>query len=244
MEVNFVKVKNTLGLTCVRYIEEVSSTQEVARRVRKKPPYLIVAGHQTDGKGRMGRSWSSEKGGLYLTLVITRFPHDWAATITSAYLVRKALSSYLKDLILKWPNDLLYGKAKLAGILAESRGQRLCIGIGVNVNQRLFSDELAGKATSLYLARGRTFDIEEAFLSVTSIIVKGLRDITEKGFEFYYRDIRQVLLTSSQRIRIKSREGFISGQLLDISREGNVLIKIHGDKQVKVPAGQILGGYA
>ena len=236
------KLKNQLGLFHIEYFQEISSTQEAAREVAEEPPYLIVAGYQAKGKGRTGRSWVSETGGLYLTLVVKRFPDDWAVTITAAYLVRSALSRFVKDITLKWPNDLLYGKVKLAGTLAEAWGKRLGIGVGVNVNQKGFPGELEGKATSLRLVRNQDFDLECVLEAVSSNLVNGLRTLREKGFKDFYPGIRQVLLESAQEVRVNTDEGIRKGVLMDMNPEGCAEIKSMNGDIIRLPAGQILGG--
>ncbi|MBD3286214.1 biotin--[acetyl-CoA-carboxylase] ligase [candidate division WOR-3 bacterium] len=237
------KLKSKLGLSYVEYYREVSSTQEAARRLNQTPPYLIVAKRQTRGKGRMGRRWLSENGGLYLTLVIERFPHEWAVSVTSAYLVLKSLSRNVEGITLKWPNDLLYGNAKLAGTLAEAWGGRLGVGVGVNVNQEGFGEALEGKATSLRIIMDRTFDMDDTLESISSALVNGLRTLAKKGFKGVYPGIRKALLESVQKVRVKTEKGEEAGRLLDIYPEGNVEIEIQGRRKVKLPAGQILGGH-
>jgi len=126
---------------------------------------VVIAESQTAGKGRLGRSWHSEReSGLYVSMVLypTAPPSlapllTLATTIAAHNAVERA--THL-DVDIKWPNDLLIGGKKVCGILAEMQAEvdrikMMIIGVGINVNHESFPDEIAGRATSLRLASGR-----------------------------------------------------------------------------------------
>jgi BirA family transcriptional regulator, biotin operon repressor / biotin---[acetyl-CoA-carboxylase] ligase len=126
---------------------------------------VITAERQTAGRGQHGRSWISPPGGLYLSAVITDFPpplRDKLALITGVAVARALQASHIADIALRWPNDILLGGKKVAGILCESlaRGSNWAaiIGIGINVNTHLadLPSQLQPHATSL-LAHSSAF---------------------------------------------------------------------------------------
>jgi len=129
---------------------------------------LVLAEHQTAGRGRLGRSWADVPGeGLLLSLVLrpALSPERMGLLPLAAGLaVAEALDGHAAPLAptLKWPNDVLLGGRKVCGILAEGRPGGAhpfaVLGIGVNVGQTAFPAELAERATSLLLATGRTPD--------------------------------------------------------------------------------------
>ncbi len=97
----------------------------------------LRAERQTAGRGRQGRSWTSEPGNLFAsTLVLLRASDPPAATLAlvAAVALEEAVSAFVSEapLTIKWPNDLLLGGAKVAGILLERSGDRVVIGFGVN----------------------------------------------------------------------------------------------------------------
>ena len=99
----------------------------------------LVADRQTAGKGRQGRAWSDGSGNFMGSTIVRRGPNDPAAP-TLALLAGLALYETVSPVIagaaplaLKWPNDLLLGGAKLAGILLEGVGEAVIVGIGVNL---------------------------------------------------------------------------------------------------------------
>jgi len=144
-------------------LHTTGSTNDDARRlaVEGAPEGTVVlAEHQTEGRGRLGRRWDSpERKGLYLSVLlrpteppgsIGRYPIAAAVAVCTAC---RAFAG--ADPVLKWPNDVLARGAKLAGVLSELRhgaaGADLVLGIGVNVNQtgEDFEASLRGTATSL-----------------------------------------------------------------------------------------------
>ena len=126
---------------------------------------LVVAESQTDGRGRLGRTWHSEReAGLYFSLVLRpKAPPSLAPlfTLGAAVAMHNAIERETRlDVDIKWPNDLLIGGRKVCGILAEIQAEldlvrTLIIGVGVNVNHERMPDDIAGTATSLRIDSGR-----------------------------------------------------------------------------------------
>ena len=124
-------------------VDEIGSTSEAlkARAATGSPEMALLARRQVAGHGRMGRPWLSVAGNLYLSVLLrpgaTRFPGHWS--LLSALALADAVRPHLPDpalLRLKWPNDVLLGRGKLAGILLESAAAPcpwLVIGFGVNL---------------------------------------------------------------------------------------------------------------
>lgn len=170
----------------LRWFATVTSTMDVAEEaaLANAPEGLVIAAEeQTHGRGRRGRAWSSPPGaGLYLTFVF-RPPLGAAAasvlpllTLGAGVAVREAVrraSGFVADL--KWPNDLMVGGRKLAGILSEgmdigSPDQIVLVGIGINVLSASHPEDIAARATSLESELGRAIDrgllLEELLVAV------------------------------------------------------------------------------
>lgn len=119
----------------VTVLPSVSSTNTYLKELaRHGAPHgtVVLADHQTDGRGRRGRSFSSPEGGLYLSVLLRQAP-DLRLTPMAAEAARRAIreASGLESRI-KWINDLVYGGKKLCGILTELCGDAVVIGIGIN----------------------------------------------------------------------------------------------------------------
>lgn len=150
---------------------EATSTNDLARDHATNGAdegTLVVADYQAAGRGRKGRVWFAPPGTSLLCSLILRPPssvaHSAWLTLAGGIAVVDALSE-LTDLQprLKWPNDVLIGGLKVAGVLAESfregNGTVCVLGVGINVNQQVeqFPSELADQATSLALQAGREY---------------------------------------------------------------------------------------
>ncbi|MFN2414389.1 MAG: biotin--[acetyl-CoA-carboxylase] ligase [Pyrinomonadaceae bacterium] len=158
--------------TILRFESLPSTNTEAARQAARgaHEGLCVVAREQTAGRGRRERSWVSPKdAGLYLSVVLRpRFePRDWPLiTLAAALAAREALSEVCGlEADIKWPNDLLAGGRKLCGILAETaegaRGRAVVLGVGVNLNERAFPEEIRGTATSVEGETGRAPDAEQ-----------------------------------------------------------------------------------
>jgi BirA family biotin operon repressor/biotin-[acetyl-CoA-carboxylase] ligase len=145
-----------MGSRTVRVLRSCASTNMVARELVAEhgPGTLVVAEHQTAGRGRQGRSWQAEGGkNLLWSLVIC--PNVPVQRAPRCVLVWAAAMAEVLDVQLKWPNDLVDSKGrKLGGILAElvDSVPHVVLGVGINVNQRVFKG--LPNATSLALKRG------------------------------------------------------------------------------------------
>ncbi len=145
------------GFGLVRYDEIDSTNAEAIRRgeAGETGPLWIIAQSQTAGRGRRGRAWVSPRGNLMTTLLLTpaRAPADWpqlsfvAALAVSAMVHRFAPRT---SCALKWPNDVLLERRKVAGILLERSGSALAIGIGVNLAHFPTDTEFPATAISNY----------------------------------------------------------------------------------------------
>jgi BirA family biotin operon repressor/biotin-[acetyl-CoA-carboxylase] ligase len=129
----------------IRYVETAASTNADAAALLGDEAAVgltIVAEYQTSGAGRKGRSWLAEPGSslLFTTILPQSWPaHDlWIVPFWTALAIRRALGVCGIDAALHWPNDLLLGDAKIAGILCVSRsaGERAWAACGVGINVR------------------------------------------------------------------------------------------------------------
>ena len=125
--------------------KSVKSTNDIAIKLIKKKktqPTLITSTRQTKGRGTMGKKWISQKGNLFISIffeINQKRINFKQFAILNAFILKKLVSKYIsKKIKIKWPNDLLYKKDKICGILQEviSYNQKdyLIVGIGLNTN--------------------------------------------------------------------------------------------------------------
>ena len=177
-------------LESVALISRVSSTNLIARRILHEcienelslPKAIIIAGEQTAGRGRNERAWSSPPGkGIYATTLITR-PLSELPAVPMA--IANLVASFVRDSFgvdarIKWPNDILVGGKKLAGILIEARVQEdralLLIGTGINV-EPAYDDAARANAISINeLSSRNTVDLAAATSAFIEAMDEGLR---------------------------------------------------------------------
>ena len=168
-------MKNTLSnhlspsrLERIICLEETESTNTYLKNLAADAPdgLAVLSRRQSGGRGRVGRSFSSPEGGLYLSLLYSFDAPPAAFTACAAVAVRRAIkASCGLEAGIKWVNDLLLDGKKVCGILTESADGAVVVGIGLNVNTADFPPELPG-AASLASVSGREYDIAELAAAV------------------------------------------------------------------------------
>jgi BirA family biotin operon repressor/biotin-[acetyl-CoA-carboxylase] ligase len=149
---------------------------------------VYFADEQTAGRGRGAHAWASPPGsGLYVSVLLRPrlAPADalWLS-LAAGLAVREAVKQVTSlEADLRWPNDLLFGSRKFCGILTEmnaevTRVRHLVIGIGINVHQQRFPDELRELATSLHIETGRDWPRQELLTSLLQSLEREIAALT------------------------------------------------------------------
>ncbi len=182
---------------------------------------MVSAKTQLKGHGRKERVWESERGNLYCSLLIKDaffYTHFEEISVVSAYTVLKVLEKHgIKNLSVKWPNDVYVEDRKICGILLEGvyqeRMECLIIGIGVNLNQQRFPRFFQNKPTSYCLEKGEFTDVNEFRDELYEALCAHLSDMKE-GHSFYH-DILPY--------------DYLAGKEVNANIENRkVLVKVHG----------------
>jgi BirA family biotin operon repressor/biotin-[acetyl-CoA-carboxylase] ligase len=182
-------------LESLAIIPRVSSTNEIARKVLDEciendlslPQAMIIAGEQFAGRGRNQRTWSSPPGkGIYATILLTRRATELAlvplemANMSAGYL----RDEFSVDARIKWPNDIVVGGRKIAGLLIEARVQdaRAYLGIGVGVNVEPFHSEQRPNSIAIAEANPRGFSgLQAATIAFIEYVDRSLSRRGEAG---------------------------------------------------------------
>lgn len=233
--VSGVEIHHELGSSNDRAKQLATSAVEL--------PQLIIADHQTAGRGRGDHHWWSSAGALTYSLLIN--PATYGISSASQGLLSIATAVAVIDAVqattrlraaLKWPNDVLLEGKKLAGILLEApRPDRLVIGIGMNVNNR-FDDApeaIAAQAISLCEATGAEFGrqaVLEAFLSAFS---KRLRNL-----ESTLAAAREACVLTGRTVTHVDGERTTAGVCQGLGEDGALLVAT-GEGLLKCRSGSI-----
>ena len=182
---------------------------------------VVVAEEQTAGIGRHGHSWhSAPRDGLYMSMVLRLHEASPILTMSLGLAVQRAvddLAGVASDL--RWPNDVLLNERKLAGIMVQAAEDALIAGIGVNVNQRGFPEDLAAIATSLRIETGREHSNDSL---LERIVAEVLRHAALRK-----ADVLRQFEARSTYVRGKSVEveGRIHGITAGLNPDGFLLVK-------------------
>lgn len=213
---------------------------------------VIVAGEQTAGRGRRGRTWSSPPGaGLYLSFVLRPPAADMPAhvlallTLAAGVGARRAIAraSGLMP-ALKWPNDVMVGRRKLAGLLAEgiaigSPAQIVILGLGLNVSPAAHPDDVLTRATSLEAELGRPIDGEtllDAVLSEVPSAYERLRRGDAEGILTEWRSASPSAVGS--RVEWDGPAGVLRGVTAGLDTDGALLVRTDAGLE-RVIAGEL-----
>jgi BirA family biotin operon repressor/biotin-[acetyl-CoA-carboxylase] ligase len=226
----------------------VESTQAVAFELAERGAAdrtVVLADHQTAGRGRRGRAWNDEPGtGLLVSIVLRprlALPRLPLLSYAAAIAVAEALDGVaaLRP-TLKWPNDVLVRDRKIAGILLESRigaaAATVVVGIGVNLTQRRFPAELEGRATSIALETGRTVEREPVLGALLGAFDLWRGRLEADGFAPVRERWLALSETIGRRISVDGRAGLA----VDVDLEGALLLQ-DGSGLRRVLAGPIEG---
>ena len=217
------------------FYESVGSTNtEALRCADARDKSLFLAENQTSGRGRGNRRWEAGYGGMYMTILLKpdKITDDIAVLTLMAGL---AVSHTIKGALIKWPNDIILGDKKAAGILAETRISgntgSIAIGIGVNANNTEFSPEIEKKATSIYLYTGKLQNIADLTIKIYGEFFKLYADF-EVGFSKIKEEYCKKCITLNREIEvIKSGEKTVM-QACGITDKGELLARADGKTEV------------
>ena len=202
---------------------------------------FAVADYQSHGKGRNDRVWQSNSGeNLMFSFLIKNkelMNKAESFSILTAVEVAKLIEKYdIDNVSIKWPNDILIGDKKVCGILLEGQvPDYLVIGVGLNVNQKEFPDNLRRPATSLSLEAKQQFDIEELRDRLFSNIVNNFNNIKSNDYLDYFRKHNYL---QNKRVRVVINNQVFIGEVVGID-DNFCLQVLSRDMLLHIDSGEI-----
>jgi BirA family transcriptional regulator, biotin operon repressor / biotin---[acetyl-CoA-carboxylase] ligase len=227
----------------VRWFDSLDSTNRyVLDEARRGAPegLVAVADFQTAGRGRRGRGWVAPPGASLLVSVLLRPSLAPERTPLVSMACGVAMAEAVTRVAgftpgLKWPNDLVVGDRKLAGILAERDGDAVVVGAGVNVEWREFPPELAESATACNLEAGHSVDrraLLDAFLAELDRRSGDLGAIVP--------EYRARLATIGRRVRVERSGADLVGRAVGIGDGGELRLETDDAAVVDVHVGDVV----
>ena len=211
--------------TSLIWLKETDSTQNRLKEWNLNYGTVVVADRQTSGRGRLGRKWVSQEGGLYFSILLN--PEEFKEILQLPLILGLSISETLEiygfEPKIKWPNDVYIENKKVCGILCELSGKKLIAGIGVNLNQKNIPEELKEKATSIYLISGREINRKEFLIRALKRISENAKEFKRKGFKEFKEKLNKKLHFMGEDVKIIG-EKVIPGKFVGISERGGALI--------------------
>lgn len=222
----------------ISYHDTIDSTNVFAKQLAEEGHpngTLVVANQQVAGRGRRGRNWESQAGTtISMTLVLKPDinPNNASMiTLVSAMAVVKAIQKVTGErALIKWPNDIVMNGKKICGILTEMSAQfdyvnHIVVGIGINVHNTTFPEEIAEMASSLFLETGKHFNRAS------------LIEATLEAFEEYYaiyletedlsglvKEYNENLVNVNQNVRVLDPQEPFEGKAMGITAKGELIV--------------------
>lgn len=230
-------------------LDSVDSTNRYARGIAAQGAQhgtLVTAAVQTAGRGRRGRSWISPQGdGIFMTLIVRPDvpPSEIASlSLLTALAVARAIRRETGlEAKIKWPNDIVVSGRKVCGMLLEmdadaQRVHSVAAGIGINVHQRAFDEEIAHTASSLDMLSGRR--------QSRAAIIRAFLEEFEKVYELEsHEEIMRAYCacsaTIAQRVQVIAPDRTFTGTAVAVTGSGSLLVMDEDGTQREVLAGDV-----
>jgi len=224
----------------VHIYKRLTSTMNLARQkaLLNCPNHtIVIAEHQTDGRGRMNRRWQSDQGGLYMSWILRPtldIPFCFAYTFSAALsIVETIRQNYSIAAHVKWPNDVLIGDCKIAGILTETQIENnelkfLNIGIGLNINN--VSKSTTFKSISLHELLQQ--DVNK-ILFINNLLNKLHYRFEKVNPEEVLNTWKKYNCTIGKKVQVITPKSTICGLAVDVNPNGNLLVQ-KNNKDVEI----------
>lgn len=223
----------------VLYFDTIDSTNTKAQELAEKgypSGTLVVADKQESGKGRRGRSWVSPSGtGIFMTLMIKPDinPNNASMlTLVAALAVAKAITSVTgEDALIKWPNDIVVNGKKVCGILTEMNAQfdyinHIVVGIGINVHNESFPEEISQMASSLMIeAGGKRFHRAQIIAETMSYFEQYYDTFLKtQDLSALVREYDELLVNRNKSVRVLDPKEPFDGKAMGITPKGELIV--------------------
>lgn len=241
----------------MRYFESIPSTiwygKDLAEQggIDEMNGMVIIAEEQTGGVGRMGRAWVSPSGGIWVTIILKPdipIDHLFMLTFAASVAVAKVLNKmYDIGALIKWPNDVIIGDKKVAGIMLElgAEGEKVqycLVGIGIDANVNTESLNLSIRHTITSIREEMNQDIDRAALlaSILKEFEKRYEMLSQGEFDAVIREWKNFSSTIGRRVKIITLRSQFEGEAVDVDVNGALVVKKDNGKIERVIAGDCI----
>jgi BirA family transcriptional regulator, biotin operon repressor / biotin---[acetyl-CoA-carboxylase] ligase len=217
---------------------------------------VVIANKQTKGKGRFKRSWNSSSGGIYMSIVLEKLNPSYLTFIAAISAQKAIKESYGIETKIKWPNDLLFNKKKVCGILTTVKDKAI-IGIGINTNNKIpktlekkatslkkITDTLLNSENSKGLGNSKNFQSPINNKKIINKLLKHfekyLKLLKNKKYPKIIKDWKKLSFLG-QKVKVKTLKGTFEGIAYNIDKDCFLIVKTK-TKKIKVIEGDVFLG--
>ncbi len=206
-------------------LNEINSTNDYIKEILENAPEgtVVVADIQSSGRGSKGRSWYSPEGGLWMS-VLLKHDQNCLISLIAGVAICEAFATYGIDAKIKWPNDVLLNGRKIAGILPEIVDENVILGVGVNLNVRQFPDDLQEKASSIFIETKKHLDPQSFYHRLCKSLDAYYGILKEEEVDTLLSKWREYTLMQGRDVSIELPDRLVVGKVLDIDRQGALII--------------------
>jgi BirA family biotin operon repressor/biotin-[acetyl-CoA-carboxylase] ligase len=216
--------------------DHVTSTNDLLKDwlMLNAQPYLVVTAiKQSNGRGRLGRKWIDSQGeSLLFSFNVQDHPKSYQFGLVAATALCQTLQNHLINARIKWPNDIYINNKKAAGILLEKIANQIIIGIGINVNQTSFPEDIREIATSLQLATSKTYSLPDLLEQFLHSFKSNYSQWQANWQAFNLNTVSHHLCWIGKQIEVQFPNHTLQGKFLGITEEG--FLKILNSNQIQI----------
>ena len=225
------------------HLPEVTSTNSYSKEMLKdkRPPEgtVIVADHQTAGKGQDDNSWESEAGkNILMTLILYPSFVEISSQFRISMAVALGIIDFLKGILpdqqvlIKWPNDIYVGKGKIGGILINNEimgdhFEHVIAGIGLNVNQLAFSSDIPNPV-SLKTISGQEYSLQDMTLRLCDCVMRRYEQLKHESFSRIETDYLKFLLGLNEWREYIYQGKTITARITGVNEFGRLILETDG----------------
>lgn len=235
----------------IQHFDSLDSTnKEVLRQARTgaKEGLVIVANVQTDGKGRLGRTWDTIDHALAMSVLLR--PNIPTANIPqlsllTAVALHEALSLFVPHIGIKWPNDLLIHEKKVCGILTEMQqdkdGIAVVLGMGINIHEpkQGWADNMRTPPTSLNQHSQQNIHKDMVLQAILESLDIWYARFLNQGFPPIQQAWQRAHLANGKAVSVHDGNSYIQGTALGLAEDGALRLLVNGQEQ-RIIAGDVI----
>lgn len=242
-------LRSTLIGQKIHYFDELTSTNIIAKELAHNADdgTIVIAELQKSGRGRLGREWTSPRGGIWMSIILKpniSLTHASRLTLVAGIAITKIMRKLSVDARIKWPNDILINDKKVCGILTEVNAEMeqvdyVVIGIGINANVEMdkFSDDVRGVATTLLSELGRPIDRISFVQDILFELEQEYIQFITQPFSSIIDEWTSLSDTIGRQVTVTTALKMFEGKAVGITENGALIIEDSDGNREDVMAG-------